>query len=148
MENFKWNIWWNVCVNLGGFMPLCIVLKLTQINEFWRFCMCQLITILIILFFYVLQVNEMASTRISCKNKPDIFCYFCGEYTIIPSRNLVSMFKNQVSKCAYHAYFGVKFGNQDEAGCHTWYESHATSICVSEPKARRVIPWSGGSYSG
>lgn len=53
----------------------------------------------------------MASTRRSCKNKPDVFCYICGEYTIVPNRNLVTSF----IKRAYHAYFGIKLGDQDKA---------------------------------
>ncbi|ESN97976.1 hypothetical protein HELRODRAFT_177647 [Helobdella robusta] len=29
----------------------------------------------------------MASKRRSCKNKPDVFCYICGEYTLVHNRN-------------------------------------------------------------
>ena len=53
----------------------------------------------------------MASTRRSCKNKPDIFCYICGEYTIVPNRYQVTSF----IKHAYHSYFGIKLGDQDKA---------------------------------
>ena len=51
----------------------------------------------------------MASTR--CKNKPDVFCYICSEYIIVPNRNQVTSF----IKHAYHAYFGIKLGDQDKA---------------------------------
>ena len=53
----------------------------------------------------------MASTRRTYRNKPDIFCYICGEYTLVPNRNPVTSSIKQ----AYHAYFGVKLGDQDKA---------------------------------
>ena len=53
----------------------------------------------------------MALTRRSCKNKPDVFCYICSEYTIVPNRNQVTSF----IKHAYHSYFGNKLGDQDKA---------------------------------
>ncbi|ESO06027.1 hypothetical protein HELRODRAFT_160140 [Helobdella robusta] len=52
----------------------------------------------------------MASKRRSCKNKPDVFCYICGEYTLVHNRNQVTCF----IKRAYHAYFGIKLGDQDK----------------------------------
>jgi len=56
-------------------------------------------------------MNEMASARRSCRNKPDVFCYICGEYTIAPNRKSVTSF----IRLAYHAYFGIKLGDQDKA---------------------------------
>ena len=53
----------------------------------------------------------MDLTRRSCKNKPNIFCYICGEYTIVPNRNQVTSF----IKHAYHSYFGITLGDQDKA---------------------------------
>ena len=52
----------------------------------------------------------MELARRHCKNKPDVFCYICGEYTLVPNRNPVTSF----IKRAYHAYFGIKFGDQDK----------------------------------
>jgi hypothetical protein len=52
----------------------------------------------------------MESARRSCKNKPDVFCYICGEYTLVPNRNPITGF----IKRAYHAYFGIKLGDQDK----------------------------------
>jgi len=52
----------------------------------------------------------MASKGRSCKNKPDVFCYICGEYTLVHNRNPVTCF----IKRAYHAYFGIKLGDQDK----------------------------------
>ena len=52
----------------------------------------------------------MESARRHCKNKPDVFCYICGEYTIVPNRNTATGF----IKRAYHAYFGIKLGDQDK----------------------------------
>ena len=50
------------------------------------------------------------STRSSCRNKPDIFCYICGEYPLVPYRNRVTTFIQQTC----HAYFGMKLGDQDK----------------------------------
>ena len=57
-----------------------------------------------------LQVNEMASARRSCRNKPDVFCYICGKYTVTPNRKPVTSFIMH----AYHAYFGIKLADQDK----------------------------------
>ena len=53
----------------------------------------------------------MASARRLCRNKPDMFCYICGEYTIAPHRKPVTSFIAR----AYHAYFGIKLADQDKA---------------------------------
>ena len=60
---------------------------------------------------FFLQVNEMVLARRSCRNKPDMFCYICEEYTIAPNRKPVTSF----IMCAYHAYFGIKLADQDKA---------------------------------
>ena len=54
---------------------------------------------------------KMKSTRRSCRNRPDIFCYICGEFTLVPYRNPVTTFLKQT----YHAYFGMKLGDQDQS---------------------------------
>ena len=54
---------------------------------------------------------KMMSTRRSCRNRPNIFCYICGEYPLVPYRNRVTTFIKQT----YHAYFGMKLGDQDRA---------------------------------
>ena len=56
-------------------------------------------------------MNDMASGRRSCKNTPDVFCYICGEYNVVHNRNPVTTF----IKRAYHAYFGMKLGDQEKA---------------------------------
>ena len=53
----------------------------------------------------------MMSTRRSCRNKPDIFCYICGKHTLVPYRNRVTTFTKQT----YHTYFGMKLTDQDKA---------------------------------
>jgi hypothetical protein len=47
----------------------------------------------------------------SCKNHPDRFCYICGQVTF-PKRKLNI---TEFVKKSYHAYFGVKLGDQDKA---------------------------------
>ena len=57
-------------------------------------------------------IKTMASTsRRSCVNHPDVFCYMCGEYTLKESRKPISDF---VKRC-YVAYFGVHLGDQHKA---------------------------------
>ena len=51
----------------------------------------------------------MALARRLCRNKPNVFCYICGEYTIAPNRKPVTSFI-----CAYYAYFGIKLADQDK----------------------------------
>ena len=43
------------------------------------------------------------------KNKPDVFCYICGEYTIVPN------WKSGFIRRAYHVNFGKKLGDQDKS---------------------------------
>ena len=45
-----------------------------------------------------------------CRNHPDIFCYICGQYTLIRARNVIDGFV----KKAYIAYFGIHIGDQDK----------------------------------
>ena len=46
----------------------------------------------------------------SCKNNPDRFCYICGKVTLSDHKTKITSF---VKKC-YHAYFGMKLGDQDK----------------------------------
>ena len=46
----------------------------------------------------------------SCKNNPDRFCYICGKITLPKRKTKITSF---VKKC-YHAYFGMKLGDQDK----------------------------------
>ena len=54
------------------------------------------------------------SSRRSCVNDPDVFCYICGEYTLEHNRKLITDFVKQ----AYLAYFKVKLGDQDKSWAH------------------------------
>ena len=53
----------------------------------------------------------MASARRSCRNKPNVFCYICGEYTFAPYMKLITSFITRT----YHAYFDIKLADQDKA---------------------------------
>ena len=64
----------------------------------------------------------MASTRRSCRNKPDVFCYICGEHAIAPNRKSVTSFITR----AYHAYFGIKLAGQDK----TWAPHMVSKACT------------------
>lgn len=45
-----------------------------------------------------------------CVNKPDNFCYICGEVTFASQKCGIS----PIIKKAYHLYFGCKIGNQEK----------------------------------
>ena len=87
----------------------------------------------------------MISTRKSCRNRPDIFCYICGEYTLVPNRNPVTTFIMQT----YHAYFGMKLGDQYKAWAphmvcksytehlHQWSKGKNTSLKFGIPMVWR-----------
>lgn len=64
----------------------------------------------------------MASARHSCMNKPDVFCYICGEYTLAADRKNITGFV----KSAYQAYFTVKLGDQDKS----WAPHKVCKTCV------------------
>ena len=72
--------------------------------------------------------------RRSCRNKPDVFCYICGEYTIAPNRKPVTSFLTR----AYHAYFGIKLADQDKA----WAPHIVSKVCIET--LRR---WTNGKRS-
>lgn len=52
----------------------------------------------------------MNSARKSSKNKPDVFRDICGGHAVVPNINPATSF----IKRAYHANFGMKFGDQDK----------------------------------
>ena len=64
----------------------------------------------------------MASRSRSCKSHPDSFCYICGEFKITDERNCVTEFIQK----AYHAYFGVRLGDQDKP----WAPHVVCKTCV------------------
>ena len=64
----------------------------------------------------------MASTRRKCVNHPDVFCFICGEYTLIQHRRSVTDFV----KKAYLAYFKVKLGDQDKP----WAPHVVCKVCT------------------
>lgn len=62
----------------------------------------------------------MASRK--CVNDTDIFCYICGNYTVVKQRQDITDFV----KNAYYAYFGVRLGDQDK----TWAPHKVCRTCV------------------
>lgn len=46
-----------------------------------------------------------------CRNDPNRFCYICGQVTLSDRQSPITNFV----KKSYHAYFGVKLGDQDKA---------------------------------
>ena len=52
----------------------------------------------------------------------DVSCYICGKYTIVPIRNPVTKF----IKRAYHTYFGIKLGDQN----NTWAPHMECKTCT------------------
>ena len=64
----------------------------------------------------------MVSSRRSCLNHPDIFCYICGSYASKEQRKPISAFV----KRAYFTYFGVRVEDQDKQ----WAPHIACKTCV------------------
>jgi len=64
----------------------------------------------------------MISVRRRCNNNPNVFCYICGEYMNDKQRIHITAFVKQ----AYHAYFGVKLGDQDKS----WAPHNVCKTCV------------------
>ena len=52
----------------------------------------------------------MLSSGRKCLNSPNLFCYICGQFTVKDQRMNISEFVQK----AYHAYFGMKLGDQDK----------------------------------
>ena len=74
----------------------------------------------------------MTSTSRSVKNHPDSFCYICGEFKITDERNRITEFIQK----AYHAYFGIQFGDQDKP----WAPHVVCKTCVEH-----LRQWTQGS---
>ena len=54
------------------------------------------------------------ATRGTCVNKPDVFCYICGEYTIKQNRKPI----NDVVKNAYMKYLECRLATKTRFGLH------------------------------
>ena len=68
----------------------------------------------------------MSSSRRTSRNKTDVVCYICGEYTIVSNRNIVTKF----IKRAYHTYFSMRLGDQDKAwALHMLYMTCTEYLC-------------------
>lgn len=65
-------------------------------------------------------------------NKPDIFCYICGENTIVFNSNVVTSLIKLLTILALmlNLMTRIKLG-------HHRYESHALSICTSQSKGKK-----------
>lgn len=57
-----------------------------------------------------------------CRNRPDVFCYICGQYTLVKQRRNITDFV----KDSYFAYFGVRLGQQDKQ----WVPHNVCCFCV------------------
>ena len=77
------------------------------------------------------MLNEMSSSRLACRNKTDVVCYICNEYSIVPIRNPITKF----IKRAYHTHFGMKLSDQGKA----WVPHMVYKTCIVGPMARRVV---------
>ena len=55
--------------------------------------------------------SDFIMNRRKCKNDPNRFCYICGKVTLPGQHSRITKF---VKSC-YHAYFGIRFGDQDKS---------------------------------
>ena len=63
----------------------------------------------------------MSSSRKSCLNHPDVFCYICGEYTVEKQRQNIT----DLVKKVYLAYFGFAIKQEK-----CWVPHKVYKICV------------------
>ncbi|XP_072276834.1 uncharacterized protein [Pyxicephalus adspersus] len=68
------------------------------------------------------QQRNTSSSRRSCSNDPNVFCYICGEYSPQKLRRNITEFV----KKAYLAYFGIKLGDQNKY----WAPHMVCKTCV------------------
>ena len=73
----------------------------------------------------------VTSKRRKCCNDPDIFCYICGCFTLLPQRRNINSFIKKI----YLAYFGVPLGDQDK----NWVPHQVCTTCVETLRS-----WSQG----
>ena len=64
----------------------------------------------------------MSSSRRSCCNDPNKFCYICGEYVLEDQRRTITDFVRKV----YLAYFGIRLGDQDKS----WAPHVVCKTCI------------------
>ncbi|EFA13536.1 hypothetical protein TcasGA2_TC005054 [Tribolium castaneum] len=64
----------------------------------------------------------MSSSRRSCLNNPNSFCYVCGEYTLKKFRKPISEFVQN----AYFAYFNLEIKDIDK----TWTPNNVCKMCT------------------
>ena len=76
----------------------------------------------------------MSSSRRSCCNDPDKFCYICGQYTFKKQRKTITDFVRKV----YLAYFKVKLGDQDKL----WPPHIVCKACVE-----KLRKWTNGTLA-
>ena len=76
----------------------------------------------------------MSSSRRSCRNDPDKFCYICGQYTFKDQRKAITDFVRKV----YLAYFKVMLGDQDKP----WAPHIVCKACVES-----LRKWSNGTLT-
>jgi hypothetical protein len=69
----------------------------------------------------------------SCQNKPNSFCYICGEVVLKSERRPLSQFVRK----AYELYFGCKVGDQDKV----WVPKICCSSC-----SRTLVGWLKGTH--
>ena len=90
-------------------------------------------------YFIYSQIIEiqikMSFQRRKCKTDTNCFCYICGSFTTPKQRSTISEF----TKKAYHAYFGVKLGDQDKY----WAPHSVCRTCVEN-----LRQWTKGTRKG
>lgn len=73
-----------------------------------------------------------------CRNHPDRFCYICGKVTLPDRQARITDFV----KKSYHAYFGVKLGDQDKPFApHICCKSCVEGLRAWKNKTRKSLPF-------
>ena len=73
-----------------------------------------------------------------CLNKPDNFCYICGQITFAQQKHKIT----SLIEKAYYLYFGCKIGDQDKSWApHICYNTCASNLQQWFCKKRKAKPF-------
>ena len=68
-----------------------------------------------------------------CVNKPDNFCYICGQITFVQQKRKIT----SLIEKAYYLYFGYKIGDHYKS----WAPHICCNTCASNLNKRKVMPF-------
>ena len=101
-------LWFMIAKNLssGLYLLLLYFLKLRQNQPLYLSLWCLYVSVCVLFNCSYLTMN-----RRKCKNVPNRFWYICGKVAMPDQHSEITQFV----KSYYHAYFGIRIGDQDKS---------------------------------